>query len=578
MSRATANQIINNTNMDSIKKITLYVFILFIVIASIIVLFVNPKIQLVKNAKHVYNTSIEKISTTYGNVKKDAEKTAQESKETWEKNIKNIYKIVIISILVLLHIVVILLYNQNILIDSDQVWIGTWIGKYQLIFHIVLFLAMIMEYFSDKLDNFLKKIFNSIDESIHKNTKDDTVHHKTLATILTSILFIVSSSASFFSKTYDIKLLATAILSLLCLPLIIFNVPGFDSETYILLLFFLANIPFVSTIVNRIQEKDKSKQTIIYIPLLISFFVMCIFILSLMGGIDVSTNTNLFLILSLLSFSVLFYIKSLDNSVYKTFLSLIGILLLFIVTLHYVLTSQHWILYFLGYAGILYYFFNIKTVSNIASTVQEVTFREILVLSVIVSFIFLYLYIRTLLKKVYTIHGELIFNEPLPLQDYKDVKVVKNIHYDYGLSFWVNIQSMNPGFAPQANEFTSILKYGDKMLFTYNSTKNTIKIEITEESNTKRILAEITPIPLQKWNNIIVNYVNGTCDIFMNNELQTTVSNVIPKKEKIISVGIGDSEGINGQICNVVVFDRQFTPAKLKSMYTDFVGKTPPTF
>jgi hypothetical protein len=212
-------------------------------------------------------------------------------------------------------------------------------------------------------------------------------------------------------------------------------------------------------------------------------------------------------------------------------------------------------------------------------SLTAITPREKIVLAVEILFIFIYLYIRPILKTSYTSNGQLVLNEPIHLHEYKDIKIDKNIKYDYGLSFWINLQSMNPSSSPKANEFTPVFNYGDdKVLVTYNNTKNTMRIEIKEESNKKRIVDNITPLSLQKWNHIVINYINGKCDIFINGELHQSVSEIIPIQEQTKSIGIGDSEGIQGQICNIIIFNQQLSHSKIKQLYTDFVDKTPPIF
>ena len=73
-------------------------FIAIVILGIIIFLFlINPKKNIVENSKHVYNTSIEKMNTTYGSVKQDAEKSAQNAKDKWTSNIKSIYKIIFLG-------------------------------------------------------------------------------------------------------------------------------------------------------------------------------------------------------------------------------------------------------------------------------------------------------------------------------------------------------------------------------------------------------------------------------------------------------------------------------------------------
>ena len=58
---------------------------------------------------------------------------------------------------------------------------------------------------------------------------------------------------------------------------------------------------------------------------------------------------------------------------------------------------------------------------------------------------------------------------------------------------------------------------------------------------------------LQKWNNIVINYINGTLDVFLNGKLIGTYDGVIPYMTSDI-VSIGDDNGLSGGLCNLVYF------------------------
>ncbi len=105
---------------------------------------------------------------------------------------------------------------------------------------------------------------------------------------------------------------------------------------------------------------------------------------------------------------------------------------------------------------------------------------------------------------------------------------------------------------------------------------NKLQIGIKTESNKIKKIDEIKSLPLQKWNHIVLNYLNGTCDVFINSELHATKIEVIPKKEDKI-FEIGAEYGIQGQICNVIFFQEHLTGVKIKELYSEFSYKNPPT-
>ena len=70
-----------------------------------------------------------------------------------------------------------------------------------------------------------------------------------------------------------------------------------------------------------------------------------------------------------------------------------------------------------------------------------------------------------------------------------------------------------------------ILNYGDKPKVAYNPELNKIKIIMNNGLNKKPIEYIIDAPPLQKWNNIVINYDGGHLDIFMNSK----ASKIFPK-------------------------------------------------
>ncbi len=59
--------------------------------------------------------------------------------------------------------------------------------------------------------------------------------------------------------------------------------------------------------------------------------------------------------------------------------------------------------------------------------------------------------------------------------------------------------------------------------------------------------------PLQKWNNIVINYDRGTLDVFINARLVATQKNIIPYME-YDNIEVGAIRGIDGGVVNVVYY------------------------
>jgi hypothetical protein len=589
-----------------------YILITFIIATAIFLylIWINPNKSIVKNAKNVYQSALNTMDTTYGNPKKEAEQAAQNAQNTWNTTLTKIYKIILEALLI--YTLVIFNYYQS----TANIYLRLGVN-------LLLVSTMIFEFFSDILDNWLKSMFNDINSSASKNTQDNTgATHKTLALFISGAmclasilgkvkygdaLFATSGIVSFILTMFTLfnanfnsttALICFSILGILSLMaglrydnnifytvfafsaviaiLSALQISTFDSEPYIFILFFFANIPFVTLFMNSLGLQ-KSKDSIIYIPLLIAFYILSIIMLTVLGAVDLSSNMNLYIILTFLGGSILYYAKSLQDSIYKTFLLVVTMIVFFFIALHYILVSQQWIVFMIAFIGIMAYIMKRTPASmgNVMKQPSKITNREIVLISGEILFVLTYIYIRSIAKKVYSKHGQIIVNNPVPLNTPTIVKVNEPNNYIYGLSFWVYIDPMNPSSSPQATEYTTILSYSDAPLITYNGSLNTMKIGIKTESRMKSV-DEITSLPLQKWNHIVLNYSNGICDVFINGELHTSKANIIPfQGDKIFEIGMVD--GIEGNICNVIFFQENLTGATIKEIYNEFSYKNPPT-
>jgi hypothetical protein len=106
-------------------------------------------------------------------------------------------------------------------------------------------------------------------------------------------------------------------------------------------------------------------------------------------------------------------------------------------------------------------------------------------------------------------------------------------------------------------------------------TKKTLNPMNDYDADNKRILYKNNNILLQKWNNIIINYSGGIMDIFLNNELVKSNVGVVPYYT-IDNLTTGESNGLNGSICNVVYFRHPLNTSNMYILYNMVKDKTPP--
>jgi hypothetical protein len=92
--------------------------------------------------------------------------------------------------------------------------------------------------------------------------------------------------------------------------------------------------------------------------------------------------------------------------------------------------------------------------------------------------------------------------------------------------------------------------------------------------NGNRVILTLASLAMQKWNNIVVNYVNGTLDIFINGELIQSSRDVVPEMTYgELSIG---STNLAGKVCNVVYFNYSLEMKNIHYLYNLVKDTNPP--
>ena len=145
-------------------------------------------------------------------------------------------------------------------------------------------------------------------------------------------------------------------------------------------------------------------------------------------------------------------------------------------------------------------------------------------------------------------------------------------NYNYALSFWIYLNSDGPNYNP--NKFKTLIDYSDKPRVSFNPTKNEILITFKQEGDKikKYILKNIK---LQKWINLVINYDGGVLDIFKDGELIKSSPGEIPYLKSDI-VKVGENEGLNGGICNVVYYNTHLSKLRIQTNYSLLKNNNPP--
>ena len=125
----------------------------------------------------------------------------------------------------------------------------------------------------------------------------------------------------------------------------------------------------------------------------------------------------------------------------------------------------------------------------------------------------------------------------------------------------------------------SLLNYGNKPNIRYNAHTHTFSVLVVneyQETREETIVYESKTFPLQRWNNIVINYLGGTMDIFLNGELVKSKISVVPymSLDKLV---VGEEDGIHGKVCNIVYFKQPLTASKMYYLYNMVKDSSPPT-
>lgn len=176
------------------------------------------------------------------------------------------------------------------------------------------------------------------------------------------------------------------------------------------------------------------------------------------------------------------------------------------------------------------------------------------------------------------------------LKDPEDTTMSIYRNSNYAFSFWVFINSTKTGIQPDNNtnfaHEIEIFNYANgKPRITYvndQQNDNYFNVYFTnienpdQEKETKR---KVT-IPLQKWTHFVFNYFNNSADLFINGYLEKTFDfdkeNSPLNGHKTDVVTVGNDNGINGAICNVVYYTQTLTEQQITTQYNLLVFSNPP--
>lgn len=233
--------------------------------------------------------------------------------------------------------------------------------------------------------------------------------------------------------------------------------------------------------------------------------------------------------------------------------------------------------------------------ANATANAKGDTIGSILMVLFAILLIALYILLPYVFNYISTQGGNQLVNRPVytntqyTLGTYSSLNGSDDFDYQYALSCWIFIDASPPNTNSSYNKYTSLLNFGYKPNILYNGQTNTLMItmqqkDLQKTTNNKlidfdeqgnRIIYINKNILLQKWNNLVINYNGGTLDVFLNGLLVKSSVEVVPYYS-LDNLTIGENDGIQGGICNVVYFRKALDSNNIYYIYNTVKYKDPP--
>jgi len=216
--------------------------------------------------------------------------------------------------------------------------------------------------------------------------------------------------------------------------------------------------------------------------------------------------------------------------------------------------------------------------------------------------ILLYIYIPKLLNYIITKNGKTLQKEPVYLRKPKIIAnsdlfllpnsltsglttgsdILSNTYTsNFAISMWIYVNNMGSNIVDNTNAFfifkTASPNDNDgRPCIRYIGNDQFNFIFINNHLNSS--FHYTMKMPSQKWNHIVFNYYENNVDLFINGNLERNMNlqsnpiNILPTD----MISVGDDNGIDGAICNIVYYNIPLTQTKISQIYNAYFMKSPP--
>ena len=430
----------------------------------------------------------------------------------------------------------------------------TIVGVFSLIVWIIINLWSWINLFFSNISYFLHLIFEKIRE-ILSDPEDAKIFYKYGG--LYSIIFIIII-IMYYAAT---------------------DPQALTSKAFTYTMSIIIPLIIILTIVNPFSRKQGSGATIFIAGVIFSFFAAIAYFYSKANAESYELMNYIVIIVSVL-------------------LLLTGLAIFFYILGNYLKSLSGWsgfVVYFIFYIPCLLIDFVKYILNEFKMTANPIII--LLILEILLGLF--YIYLPWLIKKFNTSKNF----ELLPGSAYLDVeqtignsemnKIPKFIakmnnldsqqiyNQNYGFSMWIFMNPKTSTYVGNINE-TQIFNYGDgKPKVTYYTDSTGLGKYRVYFTNTsiKQPYYEFS-MPIQKWNNLVMNFTSSKADLFVNGKLEKTYlfDENPPNYSPTDFVTIGKDGGLDGAICNVVYFPQPTSIIEIANNYNILSLRNPPSF
>ena len=122
-----------------------------------------------------------------------------------------------------------------------------------------------------------------------------------------------------------------------------------------------------------------------------------------------------------------------------------------------------------------------------------------------------------------------------------------NINNRFSISSWFYFVASSNSNSNSYKDYSTFFNMNWNPIMMINTQNGNLKVIFEDKTLNQQIIYD-SPIQLQKWNNIVINYDGSTFDIFINSKLVASKKNIYIDNE-ITYMNVGNINNINSKIC-----------------------------